>query len=273
MLKVIKDVSLEETPFIIKNQFMAPLGNSQSVISVLPKCSSGQKNEAELIDITPKPTTISLSEESSKIIDNAKKQAEQILAAANMKAEQLIKSAEIQGFNQGTENGRKQGYEEGYRQGKVQAKADIEKQLAAAIDSAHNESEQLKNNAQNEAKRIISSAETQIVQISFSIAEKILEIELEHNSDAVISIVKSAVAKVLNQDNISIKIHPQHYDTILQNKDTLQSIVGYDCNISINPDHSLGLGDCIIDTASGTVDAKMSTRLTALRTSLLDILP
>lgn len=273
LLKVIKDVSLEETPFIIKNHYMAPLGNCHSVISGLTDNSDlFNKSERQPLADDSKSSSIKLIEESRQVLKNAKLQAAQLIAEANKKAGMIIKTAEDEGFQKGVENGRQQGYDDGYRQGSIQAKSEIEKQLADVISSTHNEVEKMKNSAQIEARRIISSAEPQIVQISFSIAEKILERELDRDSEVIIPIVKSAVAKVLNQEDIIVRVHPQHYDKILQIKDDLQSIAGYECTISIIPDTSLTVGDCLIDTTNGVVDAKMSTRLANLRSSLLDFI-
>ncbi len=199
--------------------------------------------------------------EAASIIDNSKTVAAQNLAEAEQQAEQLKKQA--------YDEGHQSGYQDGLSQGNQSALTEMRQ----AIDKSAEKAEHMLALAQQEAQEMILAAERKIIDISLAVARKVLAREMEENPVIILPIVKAALEKVRNQEEVTLRVNPEDFEIVLHAKRDLQILLGGDRSLTINADHSICSGGCMIDTAYGTVDARLDIQFESLKKALQDVLP
>lgn len=205
-----------------------------------------------------------------RILHEAREQAKKIIAEADIKINEKFASAEAQIESlkeQAQEDGFQQGYREGYDQGKQTATEEMQGILIAAVEK----SESIIALSEQEVRNSILAAEKQFIEIALSIAKKILAREVEENPMVILPIVKKALEKVSDQEQVVIKVHPDDYELVLQARRDLQMILGQEQALTIAHDHTIEVGSCVIESSNGTVDARVSTQFAAIEKILQEI--
>lgn len=228
-------------------------------------------NSAPLVlEVKPSETENEMGLAARKILQEASEQAKSIIAEADIKINEKIANAEahIESLKErAQEAGFQQGYREGYNQGKQAAAEEMQGILVAAVEK----SETIIALSEQEVRNSILAAEKQFIEIALSIAKKILAREVEENPMVILPIVKKALEKVSDQEQIVIKVHPDDYELVLQARRDLQMILGQEQSLTITHDHTVEVGSCVIESSNGTVDARVSTQFAALEKILQEI--
>ena len=223
-----------------------------------------------VLEVKPSEADIEMGLAAEKILQEANAQAENIIAEADNKINEKIADAEarIESLKEQAQGaGFQQGYREGYDQGKQAATEEMQGILLAAVEK----SEHIIALSEQEARASILAAEKQFIEIALSIARKILAREVEENPMVILPIVKKALEKVSDQEQIVIKVHPDDYELVLQARRDLQMILGQEQALTIAHDHTVEVGSCVIESSNGTVDARVSTQFAALEKILQEI--
>lgn len=200
------------------------------------------------------------AQEAEKIIAQAKEEATQCLDQARQEASLLKQQAHDEGQQQGYQVG----VEEGLVQGRQAGRTEMEQAIADGITKA----QQLLDASQQEAKEMMLSAERQIVDIALAVARKILAYEIAENPMVVLPLVKAALEKVSDQEDVVIRVSVDDFDSVLMAKKDLQAMVGREHALKIIIDHTIESGSCIIDTSYGTVDARVDTQFENIKKAL-----
>ena len=199
-------------------------------------------------------------DEVEKIIAQAQEEAAQCLEQARQEVSFLKQQAHDEGHQQGYQAG----VEEGLVQGRQEGRAEMEQAIADGIIKA----QQLLDASQQEAKEMMLSAERQIVDLALAIARKILAYEIAENPMVVLPLVKAALEKVSDQEEVVIRVSVDDFDSVLMAKKDLQAMVGREHALKIIIDHTIVSGSCIIDTSYGTVDARVDTQFENIKKAL-----
>jgi flagellar assembly protein FliH len=215
------------------------------------------------------PVIIDAEQQAETIINTAKEQAAIILADAQKSAEEIKSKAYDEAYKLGHEEGFNQGQEDGICQGKAIALEQVKTNIEESVRRA----QQLIQAADDEATRMIAAAERQIIDLALVVTRKILRREIEDNPVITLPIVKAALDKVKDQDEITIRVSPLSYDFVLLGKQELQTTLLRECSLTIIADENLNEGDCIIETPYGTIDATIDSQLENLISSLQEIMP
>jgi flagellar assembly protein FliH len=170
--------------------------------------------------------------------------AKDILAQAEKEAERIRQEAE----QQRSETIR-QGYEEGYQKGYTEALTKV-----AEIET--------------EFQALRKRLEPQLVQLSVTVAEKIIGEELKLRPDAMLDIVGQALRTVRHQRDIVIRVHPSQVDAIEERKQTLFGILSRAREVRVVGDETLRELGCVIETEVGILNADVTTQLDELRKAL-----
>ncbi len=203
----------------------------------------------------------SAKEEAAVIIDRAKKEAIQCINEANQQVELLRQQAHADGYQTGHQQGIEQGKQSGLEE------------MQSMFDNAVEKTQQMLTLGEKEAKEMILAAERQIVEIALAVAGKVLACQIEENPMTILPIVKNALEKVKDQEQIVIRVSSKDFDIVLQAKQEFQKMVGCEQALTIVADRTITAGSCIIDTSYGLIDAKIDTQFDALRKALQGVLP
>ncbi|MGI6152228.1 MAG: FliH/SctL family protein [Christensenellaceae bacterium] len=181
-------------------------------------------------------------------IDNAQKQAEQLVAQARVQAESILEDA------------RRQGYEEGLNQAHVSAMEERRKEAQATEEAIV---------ALRDAKNIVfGEIEDSVLDLAVFIAEYIIKVELNKNDEVFLNIVRNTVLALKNQTNITIKVSKVEYERLFSDPDSEVVKELNNSGIQIRQDMSLKSGDCIVETEYGTINAGITTQLKRLAHAL-----
>jgi flagellar assembly protein FliH len=184
--------------------------------------------------------------EAAQIKQKAEEEARQIIDAAEHKAKELLEKE----IAKGVEEGRQKIYE----------------QLKGHIAEAQNTVKQA--NAQKNA--IIKSAVPEIMKLSTRIAAQVVRNELAQSQDIVMDIVKDAIEKISDNEQVVIKVAAQDLQAVRNEKELIIDLVEAK-NLSIVPDKHCAEGGCVIETKLGFIDAKVVTKLDMIQTALLGV--
>ena len=260
MSKIIKQVPVNDLPVVINSLQLAV---------------SAEENQASERPLGLNPEILRAS------ILRAERQAAAAIAKAKqeMEAELETRSAEIYkeshdtGFSTGYAEGKAQGYSDGYAEGYSVGEQAAQAKMEKAINDATAEAAKILSTANEQVKETVLSAEPQIIEIALAIAEKILASEIDANSDAVVSIVKAAMDKVRNQEQIAIRVNPMDFANVIAAKKEFEYILQREQSIEFVSDQTVSRGGCVIDSAFGSADARIETQLQAIQSVIRSLHP
>jgi len=271
--RIVKSAVLQNVPLVIKYH-PDPLAAATLAPEIKPPLQVSEEI------ISARKTAVDIiaraEAEAAQLLDNARQEASAIKAAAEAKAETICReaaeireAAQREGYQAGYEQGYEQGYAAGLEKGRQEARDAMNEEILAAANKA----QQTIALAQETARQMIIDAEGDIIRIAVAAVRKILAREIAENPLVVLPIVKTALEKVRDQNEVNIRVSPNDYDLVLQARHDLQAMVGRSQAITVTCDASLQPGDCLIETNYGTVDARIESQLENLKQALQEVLP
>ncbi|BBB93187.1 MAG TPA: FliH/SctL family protein [Methylomusa anaerophila] len=258
MSNLFKIVSVNHTPVIIES-------------IVFPE--QGPENDSEPEPkLEPEFDYAAAREEMELCINEAKIEAQRIVAAAEEKAQHLMDETQIQAEaikQQAYKESYDLGKQEGYENGNLEAREEMKQ----AIHTAAEKAQKIISTAEQEAVNMITDAERKIIDMAVAIARKIVARELEENPTAILPIVKEALNKVRDQESVTVRVNPEDFEMVLMAKGDLQMMMGNEQAVSIVSDQTVAAGGCVVDTAFGTVDARLDTKFEMIHKAIQDVSP
>ncbi|TJY43190.1 flagellar assembly protein FliH [Cohnella pontilimi] len=202
-----------------------------------------------------------------EILRQAREAAAEIKAAAEAEAEAWWQTKRGQDASL-EEEARRRGYEDGYHAGVRQAEEDVRQEWSEQMREARVTVEQ----AYAAKERVIAEAETFLVELSCSIAEKLISRELtEQSPELAVSLFAKALSRRKEQGVITLCVSPSQFAFVQAAKDELSLALDSQADLQIVPDAGIGEGGCIVRSAFGSIDARIDTQLAAVRAELLRV--
>ena len=270
--RIIKDAKISASPIVIVMHDFADLTGieAESIESVEDVDNSSAEEEAGQPSLEAKPR---LDEE---LVHAAKQQAAELLAQANQEINEMKVRAERETAQEAerikaatAEAAKKQGHATGLQQGLDEAKRQMADQLKQTADICN----AMVAAAEQESSRVLLEAEPKIIELVLAISRKIICDEVEERPAVVLGLVRGALERVRDQNQIIIHVSPEDYEFILQSRQLLQTVVGAERSLTLTADAVLGKGGCLIETSFGTVEAGIDTQLESIRRVLQGMLP
>lgn len=115
----------------------------------------------------------------------------------------------------------------------------------------------------------INNAKDKIINIATTLAEVILEKEIEKDNNVIIQQIKKIMDEINNEKIFTIKINPADYDILVEAKSNLLN--ANNDAISFIKDDKIDKGSCVLHTAIGTIDATFSKQFSKLINELQNI--
>jgi flagellar assembly protein FliH len=207
-----------------------------------------------------------------QMINSAKEEAAAIIAEAKVIAEQSSNET-LQQVDRIKQQAYDDGYQKGQQEGHIQGKQSGLDEMQVLINDAAEKAQRMLTTGEKEAKEMILAAERQIIEIALAVAGRILACQIEENPMIVLPIVKKALEKVRDQEQIVLRVSADDYEVVVQAKQEFQNIVGREQALTISVDRTIERGSCIVDTSYGLVDAKIDTQFDALKKALQGVQP
>lgn len=203
--------------------------------------------------------------EAKAIIDSAKKQAEEMLAATRQEIQQKKIEGEKKGFAEGSAKGYKEGYDKGFKDGEKAGTQDIEKKtvhLKTNLLSVLNQLESSK-------LEILQRAESDLIKLSIEIAKKITKAKFENEPDTIQQSVITAIKFTALKSDIIISINPDDKLIVDLFIPELKSKFDELDKINIVENATIQRGGCIISSKAGVIDNTIENQFQKIYQQLL----
>lgn len=205
------------------------------------------------------------AQEAQAILDAAKKQADEMLAATReeIQKEKELKSKE--GYEAGFEKGHSEGLVQGSKAGEDKKINEIQKEASLLIQNLENISKEFVDIKVS----LLQKAEADLIELSLVIAEKIVKVSIEVNSDVVVENVKEAIRFTSDKTNIQIKLHSEDFEVVKKYLPELKKYFDELEHLNVIEHELVNRGGCIITSANGEVDQNITTQIEKIYQRLL----
>ena len=179
-------------------------------------------------------------------LEEANRQAEEIIAMAQNEAKNIRNQAHSEGL--------KKGYDEGAMKASVELKA-MEEEL-----------EKRASFLEKDYEMKLANLEPAFVDAITSVYEQIFHIDLKNYHEIIIYLVESIMKKSDEDSQFMIHVSPKDYKFIYEKKaELLSKIDRENLRVEIIEDMTVPERQCIIETENGVFDCGIDTQLTELK--------
>ena len=110
-------------------------------------------------------------------------------------------------------------------------------------------------------EKVLRESEGDLLKLSTLVAKKIILQEMRQDSQILVNIIAATVSCCSEQDKITIRLSPDDYKMVMAERQMLAGVVGDESRVAFAPDDSIKLGGCLVETPTGTVDARIEAQL------------
>jgi flagellar biosynthesis/type III secretory pathway protein FliH len=157
------------------------------------------------------------------------------------------------------ERAREEGYAAGREAGEKAARAELEEHIGALRELVQSLRQALAED--------IAGAEDLAVEIAFSAVCKVLG-EATASAEGVRALVREAMAQARTAEPLLLRVSPADHALLFAEPECLRSLAA-DPKVEIVADESISAGGCVIQTAGGTLDARLDVQLRQLMDTLI----
>ena len=183
-------------------------------------------------------------ENAEEIVLRAKEEAEAIIARAKEEAE-ILKSESVA-------NGKEQGYKEGYQKSMDEYEV-LKKEL-------EEEREQL----DADYNKKVSEIEPMLVETILEVFEKVTNVLSVDKKDVVLNLVNDVLSKSEVSKEFLIKVSPQDYEYLQDNREKIYGVVSKKVQIEIIEEASFKKNQCVVESDSGIYDCSLDVQMSNL---------
>lgn len=181
----------------------------------------------------------------SKVLDDAREQAQSIISDANAQAERILAQARDEGYSQGMES----------------AAASIEKQLQERRDALEQEYADKKAVLQAEYDDMKAHIEPELAEVILEVFSKVTGILAEDKKDLILHLVNNVMSNTEMSREFTIRVSEDDYKYLESNRDLIYGAASSEYNIEICKDIKMSRGQCVIETDAGVFDCSLDIQL------------
>lgn len=184
-------------------------------------------------------------QQTAQILEDARAEAEQIVAQANEESDSIRSAAEARGL------------EEGRQQGLAEAETTLQEMIAR--QQAEYE-ERLKELAEQERQM-----EPFFADLTVNLVEKITGILCQDNKKIILHLIERAVHKLEKPKQINLRVSKEDMANVSMHKAQLKEAAEGVEEFDVVEDSSLVANQCIIETENKIIDCSLDVQLQSLR--------
>jgi flagellar assembly protein FliH len=219
--------------------------------------TGGMLLDGPLLEAPPQPAVDvdAIRAQTRALLDDAARNAETPLVDAHDRARALIEDAAARADTIAQE-ARKRGHDEGIAAGRATADASMDEMLGTMRG--------LLEMARVERHKLIQGAEPELVRLAFGIAERVLHQQVALDRGVAVEMAKVAIARLIERDTVTVRVNPADLERMRDHRDELIAI-GDIRNLRVVEDKRVDRGGVVIDSDTGTIDARIRTQLDEAR--------
>ncbi len=151
-------------------------------------------------------------------------------------------------------------YRRGYMEGEMAGRESSRRSLTPVINTLE---EALKELARIK-RELRACAEKEAVELALAVARKIVCQEVSSNNQIVLNVVREALKRVENKEEIVIKINPSDLKALERIRCDSPELFREIGDVVFRGDPAMSSGGCVIETNLGDVDARIEKQLMAV---------
>jgi len=163
-----------------------------------------------------------------------------------------------------TEGIRQEAYERGMAEGLKKGTAEQKQALAQHENSLAG----LIHELTKVRKEFLSRIESDVLNLAFAIAEKILNHEIATDKDVVCKVLRGALSKMVDKEGMKIRVNPDDYGYLKAITEAPFPGLEEIKNVMLEADTAIGRGGVVIVSVLGEVDARLDQQMSVLKDAL-----
>ncbi|TDF98228.1 FliH/SctL family protein [Paenibacillus piri] len=259
VFKASQYVSLDDT-IVVAAATRFNVDNSSEAAGGLSTAEMEMLNEAALLKDQMLQDAETFAEEQVRA---AMDEAAAVRQQAQAEIEQWWNDQRLQDEQLQTEL-REEGFRQGYQEGLLQA----ETELRQKYDGMLQEASQILDQAFILKQQIIQESEPFLIELSCSIAEKVVERQLTVEPGWVIELIQNILARRREKGIITLCVAPAFFSNIQDAREELLLHIDSQAELQIIPDPSVHDYGCVVRSSFGSIDARIDTQLKEIKAAL-----
>ncbi len=179
----------------------------------------------------------------ANVIEDAMKQAEEIIEGAKEAATTIEVDANAKGYDEGFKVGKKQALKE-----EQKLKLKLKEELERAVQ---------------ERKKIITDLQPKVAEVIHRLVQNMVGIQ-KFDQDVILHLIKLGLEEVELSGDLIIRVSTDDYDEVNHNKEKLIENLSDKLSFEVLQDSKLNKNDCIIETSLGRVNCSLKERMDGL---------
>jgi flagellar assembly protein FliH len=159
-------------------------------------------------------------------------------------------------------------YQRGFEEGKAATEIALQKEYERRLEAERSELQGLFEEMRVQLNRLYARIEKEAHLFALAVAERVIKKEVSTDTTIILRQAAEALKMVVGVESIALRVNPidaallrDHRQELMTSADSLRECV-------IEGDDKIQPGGCIIDTPSGTIDARIATQLKQIEAML-----
>lgn len=210
------------------------------------------------------PELVQTDDEAEESLRERRKKLEEEIIQAELhikqQEEEIIGSAKTQAFNI---------VEDAQRQGEIIKEQNKREGICSGLRIAaeeycwkYTQLEQYKEKLDRRCDERIKYIESQIVDIAFDIAEKILSVEIERNDEALAAVIKNGLEKVKDDKELALELSEANAERL--DKEEIKT------SFLVKTNETFGINDLMLHSEHGTIDMSIRSQFENLKAEMME---
>ena len=108
---------------------------------------------------------------------------------------------------------------------------------------------------------ILTNSMDDMLRLVMAISRQVVQHEIETREEVILTIVTEALHAAIKADEFHIKINPNDFQVVTENKPLFLASISGLKNITFEADSNISRGGCLVESVLGKVDATLETKL------------
>jgi flagellar assembly protein FliH len=159
-------------------------------------------------------------------------------------------------------------YRRGRSDGIREARATVAEEVEKSLTEDRRRNADIVGSLNAELESLVKRLEQEAFRFAVAVAEKIVKREIAFDEEVVVRQVQEAIRRVIGVETVRLRVNPRDEAVVRAQKAFLQAGAQSLREIVIEADEKIERGGCILETPSGTVDARVYTQLEQIEAAL-----
>jgi flagellar assembly protein FliH len=205
-----------------------------------------------------------LEGEARSVVEQAHQEARRILAEAEQEGRRRAAQLQREAIPQGREQGRREAFEQAREEAARVAIEEARRDYAQLCQALTTGLEAFESNK----RRLLAMAESGLLELALAIGRRVCKHDVGASSEAARANAAALLEMVKHESDLELRLNPADHQTLSTVADELIATTDRRAHVRLVADPGVERGDCILESRSGTIDARVETQLDRVAAAL-----